>query len=622
VKIHRVVLVAVAGGLFAAGACAEEPDDTGIGSEDTVEIGDPGDCTVVTGAISPEKIDLVTDLARTFNESDAARDGDECWFVDPRRKSSGAGAQALARGWDEGVDGPLPVIWSPAASGWGSVVNQRLTDAGETPFVPEDFERFMLTPLVIAMPEPMAEAVGYPEQAVGWSDILTLARSNAGWADFGHPEWGPFRLGKTNPNFSTSGLNALVAQTYAATGTTSDLTSEDLANPAVVDFATGVESAVVHYGDTTLTFLNNLYAADRRGTSLTYVSAVAVEEKSVLDYNAGNPDGILEPGEEARPPRIPLVAIYPEEGTLFSDNPFFVLEADWVSPEQAEGARRFSDYVSLPENQERVLEFGFRPANPDVAVGEPVVADNGVDPDQPTTLLEVPEPEVMIDLLDRWEEQRKRARVLLVIDVSGSMSEPADESDPNGPTRLDLATDAAQQAIGLFAEDDEIALRVFTTDMDGDQLAGFDDPEGDVLFQDLVDYGRVGDIGENVRARIRSLIPLNGTPLYDVTRTSYERALEGFDPTRINAVVLLTDGVNDDGDFDDDNAQLAELLESLQEGTEGQDSQPVRVFTIAYSSDAAADVLGQIAEASSAAAYTSTDPMSITQVLTAVVSNF
>jgi Ca-activated chloride channel family protein len=619
VNVRRTALaLLVLAGL--AAACAGGSEE-GEGTEDTVDIGDPGDCTVVAGAISPEKIDLVTDLARTFNESDAAQDGDRCWFIDPRRKSSGAGAQALTRGWDEAVDGPNPVIWSPAASGWGSVVNQRLVDEGETPFVPEDFERFMLTPLVIAMPEPMADALGYPEQTVGWADILTLARSNAGWADFGHPEWGPFRLGKTNPNFSTSGLNALVAQTYAATGTTSDLSSEDLANPAVIDFATGVESAVVHYGDTTLTFLNNLYSADRRGTSLTYVSAVAVEEKSVLDYNAGNPDGILEPGEEARPPRIPLVAIYPEEGTLFSDNPFFVLEADWVTEDEAEGARRFADFVGQPENQERVLEFGFRPANPDVAIGAPVVAANGVDPDQPTTLLEVPDPEVMIDLLDRWEDQRKRARVLLVMDVSGSMSEPADEQDSSGPTRLDLAKEAAQQAIGLFAADDEIALRVFTTDMDGDGRT-FDDSEGDVVFQDLVEYGRVADVGENVRARIGSLIPLNGTPLYDVALSSYERALDGFDPARINAVVLLTDGQNDDGDFDDDAAQLAELLSELQEGTEGQDSQPVRVFTIAYSSDASAGVLRQIADASSAAAYTSTDPTSITQVLTAVVSNF
>ena len=46
-----------------------------------------------------------------------------------------------------------------------------------------------------------------------------------------------------------------------------------------------------------------------------------------------------------------------------------------------------------------MLEFGFRPANPEVAVGSPIEAENGVDPTQPTTLLEVPDPDVMIELL-------------------------------------------------------------------------------------------------------------------------------------------------------------------------------------------------------------------------------
>ncbi len=63
---------------------------------------------------------------------------------------------------------------------------------------------FMNTPLVIAMPKPMAEALGWPDKALGWSDILALATDPAGWAAYGHPEWGPFRLGKTNPNFSTA----------------------------------------------------------------------------------------------------------------------------------------------------------------------------------------------------------------------------------------------------------------------------------------------------------------------------------------------------------------------------------------------------------------------------------
>jgi Ca-activated chloride channel family protein len=610
--MKRALTLVVAVALVAA--CSGGDDDDGT-TDATADVGDPGDCTVVDAAISPEKIDLVTELARTFNEGEDSRDGDRCWFIEPRRKSSGAGARALYEGWDEQAEGPLPVIWSPAASTWGQVVNRRLEESGEEPFVPDEFDRFMLTPLVIAVPEPMAEALGYPENAVGWADVLQLARSAGGWADLGHPEFGPFRLGKTNPNFSTSGLSALIAQTYAATGTTENLTAEDLANPQVIDFATGVESAVVHYGDTTLTFLNNLYREDQRGTSLTYVSAVAVEEKSVIDYNLGNPDGVLDPGEEPRPPRIPLVAIYPEEGTLFSDNPFFVLESDWVSGEEAEGARRFADFVSRPENQERVLEFGFRPANPEVAIGEPIVAANGVDPEQPTTLLEVPEPDVMIELLERWELQRKRARVMLVIDVSGSMGEFADPSDSGAGTRLDLAKQAAIDALELFAPDDEIALRTFTTDIN--QTGDVED-----TFLDLVPYGRLADNREEMRRRITSLIPLNGTPLYDVTAESYATAVDNFDPTRINAVILLTDGVNDDGDQGDDERQLDALLDELRSGGEGQATRPVRVFTIAYSADAAAGVLRRIAEASTAASYESTDPTSIDQVLTAVVSNF
>ena len=384
---------------------------------------DPGDCVVVDLAASPEKITLMTDLARTFNEQEN-KVGERCAFARVLRKASGAAATLLSAGWpDPEANGPQPVIWSPAASGWGSIVNQRLADQGQAPIAPAS-KPFMLTPLVIAMPQPMAEALGYPDKPLGFKDVTALANDPEGWAKFGHPEWGPFRLGKTNPNFSTSGLNFTVAEYYAATGKSEGLTSEDLARPDVEQFASDVEGAVVHYGDTTLTFLNNWYRADARGTALTYVSAVAVEEKSLLDYNRGDPDGVLDPGEVARPPKVPLVAIYPTEGTLFSDNPLIILDAPWVSPEQQQAAELFRDYVLRPENQQRVLEFGFRPGNPQVAVGEPIVAANGVDPAQPQAVLEVPEPAVLVEVLDKWAEQRKAARVLLVMDVSGSMGEP------------------------------------------------------------------------------------------------------------------------------------------------------------------------------------------------------
>lgn len=604
----------LAGALLAAlallGACSLDGD--GSGEDDaSSDFGDPGDCSVVDMAVSSEKIELVEDLARSFNESDEAEVDGTCVFVRPQVKASGGAAQLLAEGWDEEVEGPRPVIWSPAASTWGAVLNQQLADAGEEPLAPEDSPSFMLTPLVIAMPEPMAEAVGYPDEPFGWSDVLRLAESDEGWAEYGHPEWGPFRLGKTNPNFSTSGLSALIAQAYAATGKTDGLTVEDLAQPEVVATAEGVESAVVHYGDTTLTFLNNLYRADQRGAALTYASAVAVEEKSVLDYNAGNPDGVLDPGEEARPPRVPLVAVYPEEGTIFSDNPFFVLDAEWVDDDERAGAEAFTEYVQRPENQERVLEYGFRPGNPEVAIGEPITTDNGVDPDQPQTLLEVPEPPVMVELLDRWDVQRKKARVLLVVDVSGSMGDPA--GTEGGETKLDLAKRAAIAALDDFAPEDEVGLLSFSTDLG---------PGGDQEVLELVEVGPVSEQRDELEQQIDALVPTNGTPLYSATATAYADALDAYDESRINAVVVLSDGVNDDGDRGDDADQLAELVADLEEGSEGQASRPVRVFPIAYGADADLATLGEIAEASSAAVYDASDPASITKVFTAVVSNF
>ena len=610
-RIGAVVLcVLLAAGAVACSSSGDESTSDTI-SEDGLLGEDPGDCLVVDMAVSPEKIDLMTDLARTFNDSDEAQLGDQCIFVRPQRKSSGASEQLLRDGWDETTEGPLPVVWSPASSAWGAVLNQQLTDQGEEPIATEG-EPFMLTPLVIAMPEPMAEALGYPDEPIGWADVLRLSRDPEGWAAFGHPEWGPFRLGKTNPNFSTSGLSALIAQAYANTGKTEGLTIEDLDQPEVAQAARDVESAVVHYGDTTLTFLNNMYRADQRGNAMTYASAIAVEEKSVIDYNTGNPDGVLDPGEEPRPPRVPLVAIYPEEGTLFSDNPLITLDAEWVSQDEKDAAARFIEFVQEPENQERVLEFGFRPGNPDVALSAPIVAENGVDPDQPQTLLEVPEPEVMVALLDKWDEQRKGARVLLLMDVSGSMG---DIGDPDtGETKLDLAKRAVIDALDDFATQDVVGLRIFSTDLG---------PSGTAEFVDVVPVGRrMTDNRQLLADAIENLQPTNGTPLYSATQASYEDAVAAFDADRINAVVLLSDGVNDDGDSTDDDDQLDALLTSLQADSEGQLSQPVRVFPIAYGADADQATLRRIAEASTGASYDASDPTSIDKVFAAVVSNF
>jgi Ca-activated chloride channel family protein len=232
-----LVAAACTGGDDTAGD-DDDPDATEVDGPDV----DTGDCIVVDMAVSSEKIALLEDLADRFNTSADAAVNDRCIVVRPRSVASGLAATLIPEGWpDPEANGEPPVIWSPAASAWAGIVNDRagqvLAPAG-TPF--------MLTPLVIAMPQPLAEALGWPAEQLGFADLLTLSDDPAGWGSVGHPEWGPFRLGKTNPNYSTSGLNFTIAEYYAAVGKTQGLTVEDLARPAAVDFATRVESSVVH----------------------------------------------------------------------------------------------------------------------------------------------------------------------------------------------------------------------------------------------------------------------------------------------------------------------------------------------------------------------------------------
>ena len=183
-----------------------------------------------------------------------------------------------------------------------------------------------------------------------------------------------------------------------------------------------------------------------------------------------------------------------------------------------------------------------------------------------------------------------------------------DPGDDEGDTKLDLAKQAAIDALDQFKAEDEVALRIFSTDISRT-------PPTDYL--DLVPFGPIGHSGSRSR-KIRSLVPTQGTPLYTVTNDSYDTMRDTFDPARINAVVLLSDGRNEDPANQDFN----QLINNLRAGSEGQTTRPVRVFTIAYGEDADLNALRRIAEATNAASYDASDASTINQVFTAVISNF
>ena len=524
--------------------------------------GTPGDAIVVDFAYSPEKEQLLTPLLDEFNRSGAEVDGAPV-RVRGEVVSSGQAADKISAGTLK------PALWSPASSLWGRLVDQR-TDSS---LAPDQSPSLVRSPLVIAMPEPLARALGWPKKALGWSDILAEANSTGGWAAHGHPEWGRFKFGQTNPDFSTSGLSATAAEYLVAAGKTEGLTLADVRRPAVRRFVADIQRSVVHYGDTTLFFAEQMA---RLGP--TYVSAVAMEEVTVLDYN-----------RRLRTGGPKLVAIYPREGTFYSDNPLIAVAGDWVSPQQAAGAKLLSDFLVSKATPEAAARSAFRPADPAAQVPDPITAANGADPAQPTRLLSLPEPTVLNAILAAWRADRKPAHIEVVLDVSGSMQDQ---------DKLESAKRGLVRFLNILQPQDEVGLSVFS-----------DKP---ILVQAPVPMrtGRPALV-----ARVKGLAADGGTAVYDATDQAVTRIAAGARDTRISAVVVLTDGA------DNQSAISVDELTAHLAAASGPEGPGVRVFTIAYGADAEQAILEQIATAGGGKAY-SGDAQTIERVYVQISSFF
>jgi Ca-activated chloride channel family protein len=491
---------------------------------------------------STEKADLVKPLIEQFNRSQTKVDG-RAVFVKGSSVASGETETAIAKGKSK------PVAWSPASSLWGRLLNFEADQA----YVADINPSLVRTPLVIAMWEPMARALGWPRKRLGFADILRLARSKTGWGAFGHPELGPFKLVHTNPDFSTSGLSSVAAEYYSATGKKEGLQVADVeqARPQV----RAIERSIVHYGDTTPFVSGQL----RKG-GMGYASAVAMEETTLVAFNQ----------DRGRQPR--LVAIYPREGTFYSDDPFIVLNAPWVSPSQKRGALAFRDYLVKRLTPQAVARGGFRPADQRAKPLPPVDAAHGVDPEQPSRVLEPPDPRVLAKIKGAWGQDRKPANVLLVLDTSGSM---------NSERRLTKAKAGLLAFLNEVKPQDRVGLMEFND-----------------TVTPLVPIAPMRTNRRRLLGVVRRVPADGGTAIYDATDAAVTEVDKIADSSRINAVVLLTDGVDNNSNLSD-----VEVLDRLS--AQGDSPRKVRVFTIAYSPGATGGAfrLKMIADASGGKDY-------------------
>src|SRR5262245_33381026 len=510
-----IVVLAAAAVVIVAVISSGGGDDSSDGAASTGPRAPAGSLRV-SFAYSPEKEKLLLPLIKRFNQQ-REQVGGKPVFIEGQNVSSGEAETKIANGRLQ------PVAWSPASSLWGRLLNFQ----ADRSLSPDDNPSIVRTPLVIAMWEPFARALGWPKKEIGFEQIIRLARSSQGFAEYGKPEFGRFKLVHTNPDFSTSGLEAVVAEYYAATGKKEGLTEEDVAKSDARAVVKDIEQSIVHYGDTTLFIADQMR---REGPG--YASAAAMEEVTLLDFNKRR-------GGQPR-----LVALYPPEGTFYSDNPFIVLAGPWVSDAEREGAQRFQKFLADEITPELAARFGFRPADLEREPVPPVSPENGVNPKQPERVLGLPEPRVLDRIKRAWREDRKPANVLLVVDVSGSMG---DEH------RLDNAKSGLDAFFKQVGGQDSVGLTIFN-----DQI------------QPLIPVGPYQQNKAKLHSTVNDLIADGGTAVYDATIQGFQDVRADAGPDRINAVVVLTDGEDTDS-----GANAEEVVRTVR--SQGDSSNQVRV---------------------------------------------
>jgi len=524
--------------------------------------GPAADSIHVRFAYSSNLEEMMASLLPAFNEERVEVDGRPVW-VEGLSASSGDVQQKI-------VQGTLrPHAWSPASSLWGRLLDHE----ADRKYVADSNPSLASSPVVIGMWEPLARALGWPRKPIGFADILRLATTKSDWAAYGKPTFGRFKLGHTNPDFSTSGLSFVAAQYYTAAGKHEHLTIADVQRRAIRAKVRAIERSIVHYGDTGSFFAEQL-AAHGPG----YASAVAMEETTLIEFN-----------QKRRPGSMKLVAIYPADGTFMSDNPYLVLRAPWVSALERRAAIRLGTWLRRRLTPELVARYRYRPGDARLRPRAPVSRANGADPSQPKRLLTLPDPDVLARIKTAWREDRKPANVLLLVDVSGSM---ADED------KLARARQGLRAFLRQLSPRDRVGLTSFSSET--------------IRLVPIASMARNAPL---LRTRVGELVAGGDTALYDSAWSAWRSVDALRDEQRINAVVILSDGA--------DTASVGSLdaLVARLRSRSGAEGRQIRVFAIAYGKDAEEDVLTRIADASGGEAYTG-EPETIAKVYLEISSFF
>jgi Ca-activated chloride channel homolog len=424
----------------------------------------------------------------------------------------------------------LPDLWIPDSSTWLLRLRQ------EAPgFVPTDGKPIAQSPVVVAMPRPIAQAVGWPARKLSWKELLNQVTRNT-----------DLRAGMVNPNRDAAGLAGLLALGQAAGAGAQAQAAKVSVIKALAQSSSALREDLVQKFP---------HSTDPNDIA-TSLSAAPLSEEDVIAYNA------------ERPP-VPLAALYLDPSPPALDYPFAIMpEVDLQKSAAAVGLRGELETVPF---KNALAAAGLRA--PDGSVGANFAMPSGAPRASAgvtgrtgktgASAAAALDAGSLSQALGSWAAITLPGRVLAVFDVSGSML--TDVPTAGGRDRAAVTRAAAAGGLALFDDKWAVGVWLFSTELDGKKP-----------------YKQIAPISPLASARreLQDSIKLiqakeNGqTGLYDTLLAAYREVQRTWEAGKINSVILFTDGQNKNPDGISQAKLVAELKRLIDP------KRPVRVVII------------------------------------------
>lgn len=505
--------------------------------------------TVVVAA-DPSIAPALTSIAADFDEADG-----NCTATEIRPMVSADAAALFA----SGVGGDLDA-WVPDSSAWLERVASTATSLGRTAPEFEISDYIASTPVVLATTA--SQVAGLSDTPISWAGLLS----------------GTVGTLLPDPESSAASLAGL-AQLKSVSSAT---------DPR--QFA----GAMIAMGKT---IPASAEAAFELVAEATLPTVVVTTEREIVAHNASSSGS-------------PMIALYPSDGVVELDYPFVELLGDTQQSPTAGSGTNASAASTEPSSAgapREVLASLATAARSDASV----LAQEGFrDADGGGTLRVAGVPEtaaqaeptvdavVQIEILRAWSVLTLRSRLLVVIDVSGSMLDPAN----NGLRRIDVFQLAAGEALSKFSGEAELGVWVFSQNRVGTQ--DWEDLSPIAPLSDPAHVKQINGVVASLPERVYGY-----TGLYDTILAAVKRVKEDYDPSKINSVLLITDGYNED----DNGIDLKTLLKNLKAIEDP--TQPVPVILIGFGPDTDLKSMTEIAQSTGGAAYSAAVPEDLGKVL-------